>query len=73
MFLFFLSPRISSHSPFPTAGLMPQQAKKSKGKKTGKMTERERSWEELKVAEAFFEPGCSLKAMENLQGTIALA
>ena len=52
---------------------MPQQAKKSKGKKTAKMTERECLWDELKDKAAFFDPGCSLKSLEILQGTVASA
>lgn len=37
------------------------------------MTEHECSWEELRDKATFFDPGCSLKALEILQGTIASA
>ena len=50
---------------------MSQQPKKAKVRKTAKMIDRERLWEEMKDKAAFFDPGCSLKSLESLLCVIA--
>ena len=45
--------------------------KKTKGKKTAKVTNHEHLWEEMKDKAAFFDPGCSLKSLENFLGAVA--
>ena len=50
---------------------MSQQSKKTKGRKTAKMTDRECLWEEMKDKAAFFDPGCSLRSLENFLGAVA--
>ena len=50
---------------------MSQQSKKTQGKKTIKMSDSERLWEEMRDKAAFFDPGCSLGCLKNYVGSIA--
>ena len=50
---------------------MAPKVKKGHGKQAEKFSTRERSWEELRTSEPFFDPGCSKKMMVDLQGAVS--
>ena len=51
---------------------MASKVRKGHGKKAAKLSARERSWEELRTSEPFFDTGCSKKAVADLRGTVVI-